>query len=62
MHNGSTVSVNTPYPCIGIIDLLKPPSCGGIFLSGGLHPNKNGKKLFANFTAKKLNQLYFSKK
>ena len=47
---------------IGIVDLLEPPSGGGTFLYDGLHPNTNGKKLFANFTAKKLNQLYFSKK
>lgn len=47
---------------IGIVDLLEASDGSGPFLADGLHPNANGKKLFANFTAKKLNTLYFSKK
>lgn len=47
---------------IGIVDLLEASDGSGNFLADGLHPNENGKKLFANFTAKKLNTLYFSKR
>lgn len=46
---------------IGIVDLLEASDGSGFFLADGLHPNAKGKKLFANFTAKKLNTLYFSK-
>ena len=47
---------------IGIVDLLEPSGSNGTFLADGLHPNSDGKKLLANFTAKKLNTLYFSKR
>lgn len=47
---------------IGIVDLLEPSGSNGVFLADGLHPNSDGKKLLANFTAKKLNTLYFSKR
>lgn len=46
---------------IGIVDLFEE-SGSETFLSDGVHPNVDGKQLMANFTAKKLNQLYFSKK
>lgn len=47
---------------IGIVDLLEASDGSGFFLADGLHPNSDGKKLLANFTAKKLNTLYFSKR
>ena len=57
----SCISVNALTE-IGIVDLLEASDGSGNFLGDGLHPNADGKKLFANFTAKKLNTLYFSKK
>ena len=47
---------------IGIVDLLEASDGSGNFLADGLHPNADGKKVFASFTAKKLNTLYFSKR
>lgn len=46
---------------ISIVDLFEEAGAR-TFLSDGLHPNTDGKQLMANFTAKKLNQLYFFKK
>lgn len=47
---------------IGIVDLFEEAISGtDHWLADGLHPNLQGKTLYSNFTAKKLNELYFSK-
>lgn len=46
---------------IGIVDLYESNGSSGRWLRDGLHPNENGKQLYANYLAKRLNGLYFNK-
>ena len=47
---------------IGIIDMLEVEGGNGEWFGDGIHPNAEGKILYKNFTANKLNVNYFSKK
>ena len=46
---------------IGIVDEYESSDGSGYWLVDGLHPNERGKALYANFTATRLNALYFAK-
>lgn len=46
---------------IGIVDLFEKSDGTGYWLSDGLHPNSNGKKLISNYLSQRIHSLYFSK-